>query len=184
MDAVDADAEVVVVGAGLAGLAAADELTRAGVSTMVIEARDRPGGRVRATGGLQVGGEFVGRPHRRLRALITRLDSRAPHPAHRAHSVAGPDARGSADRPPGAARHADHQFRHHRRRGPVGIADRLVDRPRRRAHRGADQRHRFPDHHWSRHLARPLRRCHRRTDQLPDRPHRHRNPQPRHRDRH
>src|SRR5439155_1343505 len=39
-------ARVIVVGAGLAGLAAAQELTRAGVEVAVLEARDRPGGRV------------------------------------------------------------------------------------------------------------------------------------------
>jgi len=39
-------ARVIVVGAGLAGLAAAHELTRAGVEVAVLEARDRPGGRV------------------------------------------------------------------------------------------------------------------------------------------
>lgn len=67
------DADVVVVGAGMAGLAAADRLTAAGVSTLMVEARNRPGGRIRADGDLQVGGEFVGPPHLRLRALITRL---------------------------------------------------------------------------------------------------------------
>src|SRR2546430_17310117 len=39
-------ARVIVVGAGLAGLAAAHELTRAGVEVALLEARDRPGGRV------------------------------------------------------------------------------------------------------------------------------------------
>lgn len=70
------DVDVVVVGAGLAGLAAADHLTRSGLSTRLIEARDRPGGRVRAERGLQVGGEFVGRPHTLLHALLARLDLR------------------------------------------------------------------------------------------------------------
>ena len=39
--------DVVVVGAGLAGLAAAKALTAAGIETTVIEAADAPGGRVR-----------------------------------------------------------------------------------------------------------------------------------------
>lgn len=39
--------DVVVVGAGLAGLTAADELTRAGYTVIVLEGRDRIGGRVR-----------------------------------------------------------------------------------------------------------------------------------------
>src|SRR3989442_13444588 len=39
-------ARVIVVGAGLAGLAPAHELTRAGVEVAVLEARDPPGGRV------------------------------------------------------------------------------------------------------------------------------------------
>jgi phytoene dehydrogenase-like protein len=40
-------AEVVVVGAGVAGLACARRLSRAGVETLVIEAADDVGGRVR-----------------------------------------------------------------------------------------------------------------------------------------
>lgn len=40
------DAEVVVVGAGMAGLAAAVDLSARGVSVLVLEARDRVGGRV------------------------------------------------------------------------------------------------------------------------------------------
>jgi monoamine oxidase len=38
--------EVVVVGAGAAGLAAAGELTRSGHRVLVLEARGRPGGRI------------------------------------------------------------------------------------------------------------------------------------------
>jgi monoamine oxidase len=41
-----ADADVIILGAGLAGLAAANHLGRAGVSVTIVEARDRIGGRV------------------------------------------------------------------------------------------------------------------------------------------
>ena len=61
--------DVIVIGAGAAGLAAADELTRAGRSVLLVEARDRVGGRclTRRLPGLPVpvelGAEFIhGRP--------------------------------------------------------------------------------------------------------------------------
>jgi monoamine oxidase len=61
--------DVLVVGAGAAGLAAAAELTRAGRSVLIVEARDRIGGRcyTRALPGVAVpvelGAEFIhGRP--------------------------------------------------------------------------------------------------------------------------
>ncbi|MGZ6139136.1 MAG: FAD-dependent oxidoreductase, partial [Myxococcaceae bacterium] len=49
---------VVVVGAGLAGLACARALARAGVRVQVLEASDRPGGRVRTE---QVDGHRIDR---------------------------------------------------------------------------------------------------------------------------
>jgi len=62
-------ADVLVIGAGAAGLAAAAELARAGVSVLVVEARDRIGGRcyTRRLPGVPVpvelGAEFIhGRP--------------------------------------------------------------------------------------------------------------------------
>jgi monoamine oxidase len=77
---------VIVVGAGAAGLAAADELARAGLAVLVIEARDRVGGRclTRRLPGVPVpvelGAEFIhGRPQATLsllrRAGIVAVDS-------------------------------------------------------------------------------------------------------------
>ncbi len=65
--------DVVVVGAGLAGLTAATKLEAAGVSVMVIDAQDRVGGRTKtgSAGGvdLEMGGQWVGPAQRRIIAL-------------------------------------------------------------------------------------------------------------------
>ena len=59
------DGDVLVVGAGVAGLAAAARLTRAGRRVTLIEARDRIGGRVHTvrppgtTHPIELGAEFV-----------------------------------------------------------------------------------------------------------------------------
>src|ERR671916_3254623 len=68
------EADVVVVGAGLAGLAAARELEAQGVSAVVLEARDRVGGRTlnEPIGDgkvVEVGGQWIGPTQDRLAAL-------------------------------------------------------------------------------------------------------------------
>lgn len=71
-------ADVVIVGAGLAGLTAARDLTAAGVEVVVLEARDRVGGRTlnHDLGDGQVveaGGQFVGPTQDRVLALAREL---------------------------------------------------------------------------------------------------------------
>src|SRR5215213_9244728 len=72
--------QVLVVGAGLAGLAAADELTRRGRDVLVVEARTRPGGRVLTLrepfdDGLRVeaGAMYVGRGDELVRRYVSEL---------------------------------------------------------------------------------------------------------------
>lgn len=68
-------ADVLVVGAGAAGMAAAHAVAKAGRSVIVIEARERVGGRVEnhdLSGGeiVEVGGTFVGPTQDRMYALL------------------------------------------------------------------------------------------------------------------
>src|SRR6185436_19450826 len=67
-------ADVIVVGAGLAGLTAAREIARAGRSVIVLEARDRVGGRVLSHSLVdgnytELGGMFTGPTQDRIQAL-------------------------------------------------------------------------------------------------------------------
>lgn len=72
------ESDVVVVGAGLAGLSAARALGAAGVRTVVLEARDRLGGRVLnhdlGNGDVvEVGGEWIGPAQLRVNKLVAEL---------------------------------------------------------------------------------------------------------------
>ncbi|MEA2364281.1 MAG: monoamine oxidase [Thermoleophilaceae bacterium] len=77
-DALTRDADLVVIGAGLAGLSAARAVAAAGASVVVLEARDRVGGRVlnEDIGGgnvVEVGGQWIGPTQDRLAALASEL---------------------------------------------------------------------------------------------------------------
>ena len=69
---------VVIVGGGLAGLSAAETLSRAGVKTTLLEARDRVGGRTYTTpfGRTSVdhGAQWIGANHHRMLELCSRFN--------------------------------------------------------------------------------------------------------------
>ncbi|MBL3688040.1 FAD-dependent oxidoreductase [Leucobacter zeae] len=71
------DTDVVIIGAGVAGLTAAHRLRQAGREVVVLEARDRVGGRVKSdlSNGflIEVGGQWVAPDQERLIALIEEL---------------------------------------------------------------------------------------------------------------
>lgn len=74
----NADADVLIVGAGLAGLSAARQLTNQGLRVVITEARDRPGGRTlnHSIGNgdiVELGGQWVGPTQRRVLALMAEL---------------------------------------------------------------------------------------------------------------
>ena len=75
------DADVIVLGAGFAGLAAAERLSEQGYQVRVLEARDRVGGRARTDWidnrlWLDLGGQWIGPGHEQMYALAERLGIR------------------------------------------------------------------------------------------------------------
>ncbi|MFZ0063350.1 MAG: NAD(P)/FAD-dependent oxidoreductase [Pyrinomonadaceae bacterium] len=58
---------ILIIGAGVAGLAAARELTNAGFKVTIVEARDRIGGRIYTHHGIELGAEFI---HGKPRCLL------------------------------------------------------------------------------------------------------------------
>lgn len=90
---------VAVVGAGLAGLACATELTRLGVTARVFDADARVGGRVRSLRGyfpgqtVELGGEFIGRSHHTMlgyaRAFGLTLEDASLFPGQRYFDFGG-----------------------------------------------------------------------------------------------
>lgn len=83
--------DAIVVGAGMAGSAAALKLSRAGIRSVVFEARDRVGGRgyLKPFGGegeaLEYGGAWITPTHGRIRSLVKELGLalRPRHPVTR-----------------------------------------------------------------------------------------------------
>jgi monoamine oxidase len=75
-------ADVAIVGAGMAGLACALELRDAGADVVLVEASDRPGGRVRTVRfpdgrWVEAGGEWIDTSHRHVHALLDNYGLRA-----------------------------------------------------------------------------------------------------------
>lgn len=73
------EVDVVIIGGGLAGLSAAKDLVAGGKSVVVLEARDRVGGRawteqVPGGGWVDMGGQWVGPAQDRMQNLLAELD--------------------------------------------------------------------------------------------------------------
>jgi putrescine oxidase len=67
------EVDVVVVGAGAAGLTAATRLAEGGASVLVLEARDRVGGRLHTVDGFELGGQWIAPYQSAVRGAIAEL---------------------------------------------------------------------------------------------------------------
>lgn len=98
--------DVVVVGAGIAGLSAARELQRSGASVAVLEARDRIGGRAHSVPGLDgqildLGAQFIGDAHKRISALVEEAGLTRVKPFDQGSGLFFTDQNNRAKRVPG-----------------------------------------------------------------------------------
>src|SRR5262245_28456389 len=87
--------DVIVIGAGAAGLAAADELSRNGARVLILEARDRIGGRcwTRRVPGLpipvELGAEFIHGEAKVTHALLKRAGLTAAESVRQQRALVG-----------------------------------------------------------------------------------------------
>lgn len=66
--------EVIIIGAGLSGLTAAYELSKSGISTLILEGRDRIGGRINTIQGpIEMGATWFGQQHVTIIKLLEEL---------------------------------------------------------------------------------------------------------------
>ena len=98
--------DVVVVGAGIAGLSAARKLQNSGASVAVLEARDRIGGRAHTVPGLEgqsidLGAQFIGDSQKRISALVDEAGLTRVKPFDQGEGLFFTDPSKGAQRVPG-----------------------------------------------------------------------------------
>ncbi len=91
------DMEICIIGAGLSGLALASALRADGRDVTVLEARDRPGGRVLSQNGHDLGPSWIWPHNLRMLALLDRLGLRS-FPQHTTGRLVFEDAQGAIRR--------------------------------------------------------------------------------------
>jgi monoamine oxidase len=89
--------DICIIGAGLSGLALATALQAEGRAVLMLEARDRPGGRVLSQGGHDLGPSWVWPHNSRMLALLDRLGLRH-FPQHASGRLVFEDATGAINR--------------------------------------------------------------------------------------